>query len=165
MIDRESKWLGLFAFCSMQLLWSLVSLVAKHTWGVRFLLDFCCCYVHTIYSFMVMISTEKWALPLLVMLGIITAAIPKRQTVGVTLVQRNHWVGWCQEPKTIKRISSDLGHMFMNISEYRFVNWLSFSVIPAWSSGQDSWLSPSRPGFDFRYRKITFYIFERKLAC
>ena len=27
---------------------------------------------------------------------------------------------------------------------------------PAWSSGQDSWLSPSRPGFDSRCRKPHF---------
>ena len=32
------------------------------------------------------------------------------------------------------------------------------SVIPAWSSGQDSWLSPSRPGFDSRCRKTFWHL-------
>ena len=30
---------------------------------------------------------------------------------------------------------------------------------PVWSSGSDTWLSPRRPGFDSRYRKVILLIF------
>lgn len=132
MIDRESKWLGFVCILfNAVALFSVIS-VAKHTsWGVRFLLDFCCCYVHTIYSFMVMISTEKWALPLLVMLGIITEAIfPKRQTVGVTLLQP---LSNCADAKNQKPLR-ELAVIWVICS------WISkcftyFAANPAWSRG------------------------------